>query len=140
MTETTKKALLVAVIALLFLMPAFPVHAQEQERQDIPELAGKIFSIKYRDVKEIHALMASFLSSPFSRISFDRGSSIIIIRDTPESLAKIEQMIKLLDIPPANIRLTFFLFLGSKKSEGTDTSRLPEGVAKGLSELGQVMM
>lgn len=138
MTETTKKSLLAAVIALIFLMPAFPVHAQEQEQRDVPKLEERIFSIKYRNVREIHTAIHYFVSN-LGEISSDRGSSIIIVKDTPESLARIEHMIKLLDIPPANIRLSFFLFLGSKNDDGADTSRLPEGVAKGLSELGQVM-
>jgi hypothetical protein len=127
------------ITALLFaLLPASPASAQE-ERQP-PPLEERIFTINHGDVNSIFRMIQPF-KSRWGRINADRESSIIVVRDTAETIQRIEDIIERMDIAPDNLILTFFVFTATKEGEagGGVPEDLPSNVLRGLNELRSIM-
>ena len=103
------------VFALALITAVAPAAAQEEEGRQAPKIEEKIFTIKYGDVAEIYRMVRS-LNSPWGRTQADQSSSIIVVRDTAETLANIAQVISRMDVAPDNFSFTFFVFTAEKKA------------------------
>jgi hypothetical protein len=126
-------------LVLLFSPESIPAQEEGQDQMlEQPKMVDAIYKIKYRDVTEIYRLIRGF-NSRFGFASADRESSVLVVRDTPEILSKIEEIINAADIQPDNINLTFFLFAVKKGEEINIPENLPGRVKGGLVELAEAM-
>jgi hypothetical protein len=123
---------------ILLLSAGLAAAQEEQQQQQPPQIEERIFTIKHGDVQSIYRMARSFVT-PWGRINYDDRSAIIVVRDTREAIDHIADIIAQMDIPPENIGLTFFAFKATREGAQQIPGNLPEGVRKGLSELGKVM-
>ena len=124
-------------LAANLLLLAMPLSAQEEESQ-IPQFEERIFTVQYGNLDAIYEMVRVF-RSPFGKMNADRGSSIIVVRDTPETIDRVAKIIAEMDVPPDSIRLTFFVFVATRDATGGLPSDIPEGVTKSLTELTKLM-
>jgi hypothetical protein len=136
--KTATRIAYMSLALILLLLSSGLVSAQEEQQQQAPKLEERIFTIKHGDVESIYRMVRSFVT-PWGRINYDYKSAIIVVRDTKETLDHIAEIIGQMDIPPENLNLTFFAFVATREGTQEIPGNLPEGVRKGLSELGNVM-
>ena len=136
--QRTLSTATVLTLAVFIMFAALPAAAQEDELLRAPEVKEQIFTVKHADVRAVFGMVRSLLS-PYGNAQFDRASSIIVVRDTAESLAHIAEVIATMDVPPDNLRLTFFIFTAVKGVTSEPPADLPEDVGLGLRELSKAM-
>lgn len=124
------KVLIVFSLLCLFSLPSM---AQQKPPAETPKpvevvsgLKGKIFEIKYREPREIHAtVMVLGSGAPGATMTYSTETRTITVRDYPENLATIEEAIKRLDVPRPNrpiepdIELHIHVLLAAHEAMGT---------------------
>lgn len=130
-----KKAMMVALTAAL-LLATFSTPARGQDQLKIPELKTELVKLKYVSPREIEPLLHSYLSM-FGHISATpENEKLLVIKDTPEAIAKILDVIKEIDVKPADILFTVQLILGSEAGEGkTDEALQNDPIIAELKKL-----
>lgn len=128
----------VAALTVFFLFAAMPAAAQEDELLKAPEVKEQIFTIKHASAHLVYNMVRGLIT-PYGNARFDAASSIIVVRDTEDSLAHIAEVIATMDVPPDNLRLTFFIFTAEKGVSSEPPAVLPDDVGLGLRELGKAM-
>ena len=128
-----KKVVLIAifVIMAIFLVSVNPGLAQEVR----PKMRQEIVKLKYIDKNEILSVLLTF-ASPSGRISPSPESGLITVSDYPENVEKILEVIRKLDVKPADIQFSIQLVLGSAAGEEkSDEALLNDPVIKELKTL-----
>jgi hypothetical protein len=104
---------LLAVALVVFTSPAFG----QQKAPAKPELIQKIIEIKYLDYNFIHGLLRQFVS-PYGKVNMMPRDSRVVIEDTPETMTKLLDMIKELDVKPLDLQFNMDLILATLDPEG----------------------
>jgi type II secretory pathway component GspD/PulD (secretin) len=131
--KTMKKVVLIAifVIMAIFLVSVNPGLAQEVR----PKMRQEIVKLKYIDKNEILSVLLTFASRE-GRISPSPESGLITVSDYPENVEKILEVIRKLDVKPADIQFSIQLVLGSAAGEEkSDEALLNDPVIKELKTL-----
>lgn len=129
------------LIISLLLAPLSMVVAQEQGLgvTQTPELSERVFKINYADTRSVRDAIRILLT-PYGRISADRSTQSILVKDTEEALEKVARRIAEIDTPPDQIRLTFFAFKAYKDNRAPRPGNVPQGVKDALDEVSKLMM
>lgn len=107
----------ILVLALLILMGAFSPAFARQEKAKEPELKQQMVRLKYARAQEVQNLLRPY-QNPYGHISWDPSNdSLLVISDTPETLAKILAVIKEIDVKPVDLLFTVQLVLGSEAGD-----------------------
>lgn len=88
------------------------VHGQEQK----PKMRQEIVKLNYIDKGDIRIILSTFLS-PQGRISPTERSGYLTISDIPENVEKILEVIRELDVKPADIQFNIQLILASAEED-----------------------
>ncbi|MCJ7643318.1 MAG: hypothetical protein MUP28_02425, partial [Candidatus Aminicenantes bacterium] len=104
-------------IALTVLLGAFSPAFAQQERTKGPELKQETVRLKYAKPQEVQNLLRPY-QNPFGQISWDRDNdNLLVISDTPETLARILAIIKEIDVKPVDLLFMVQLVLGSEAGD-----------------------
>ncbi|MDZ7338164.1 MAG: carboxypeptidase regulatory-like domain-containing protein [candidate division KSB1 bacterium] len=123
---------------------------QRNEREDVVVTAGKSksltikleqakeralttrsFDIKYKDPEELAVMIRQFLSSAGEAVPSNKLRALTV-RDWPERLDKVAELLARYDVPPKQVRVDVHLFLadGTEQSGGAIPSELSPVVGK----------
>ncbi len=86
------------------------------------ELTERIYTVRYANVSQLRQLLGVYSG----RITLDEHSGVIAVRDTPETLDAIGEVIKRLDVPPAvlqNVEIDVYMLAAS---QGSSSGSLPK--------------
>ena len=104
-------------IVLSVLLGAFSPAFAQQEKAKGPELKQEMIRLKYVKPQEVQNLLRPY-QNPYGQISWNPGNdNLLVISDTPETLAKILAVIKEIDIKPVDLLFTVQLVLGSEAGD-----------------------
>jgi type II/III secretion system protein len=138
--------LLLIVISASFAQQADPGTAQQPQRESVftKGFRTKIFEVKYRDVDRLAAVVRSLMSSGAASISASSEFKSITVRDFPENLATIEEVLQRLDTPTAprpNIELHMHVLIASntRSKPGGTTSPIPAELRDVLKQLSETL-
>jgi len=84
----------------------------QKYREELEKLVTKIFKIKYTDATDLEGVLTPFLTSKgsiFGEIIVNERFNAITIKDYPEKIAVIEEVIKQFDVKPIEVEFTFYL-------------------------------
>lgn len=130
MLRTTKNILTALSLVLIFTAASFaqeptPTPQSNPNRNQAErDLKSKIFEVKYRDVRNLAAVLAG-LGSRASSVLPNSEFKTITARDYPENLVIMEEALKRLDAPVAprpNIELHMHVLIASNPSGNTSDS------------------
>ncbi|MHC9541410.1 MAG: secretin N-terminal domain-containing protein [Vulcanimicrobiota bacterium] len=91
----------VCAALLSFLQMLMPVWGEEQSQEQITH---KIFHITNRRASEMEALVKMFLSGEGQIVSDDR-SNVLVVKDYPSVISRIEQFLPNVDKPLPQVRI-----------------------------------
>ena len=126
----------VVLIAIFVIMAIFLVSVKAGWGQEVrPKMRQEIVKLKYIDKNEILSVLLTFASRE-GRISPSPESGLITVSDYPENVEKILEVIRKLDVKPADIQFSIQLVLGSAAGEEkSDEALLNDPVIKELKTL-----
>jgi hypothetical protein len=110
--ETMKKALWTAIVLAL----AFVLVGTGLGQANNSEMRQEIVKLKYIDKEEILNVLYTF-KSPDGRISPSPKSGLLTISDYPENVEKVLEVIRELDVKPADIQFSIQLILASAEGD-----------------------
>jgi hypothetical protein len=149
MLKNTKYIMAAFVLVLVVISASFAQQADTARPQETPrespvtkDFKTKIFEVKYRPADRLATVVQRLLSGGSASISANSEFKTITVRDFPENLATIEQVLQRLDTPAAprpNIELHMHVLIASNnrgKPSGTGAPVPAElrDVLKQLSE------
>jgi hypothetical protein len=133
-----KKGILsLIVLAFVFAMtvPVFAENAaQETKATTKPALKNELVRLKYANATRIQALLYPYLSRD-GHISMMPNENVIVVSDVPENVEKTLQVIRQLDVKPADLQLTVQLILGSAEAEKGPEAMPTDPIIKELRNL-----
>jgi hypothetical protein len=145
-----KVTILIAIIALLVF--ALPASAQQKENEPSPSEAeamakafrSRVFEIKHRNPRDLLNVLLSMRSGVRgSAMTHSDQFNTITVRDYPEVLATVEEVIKRLDVvePPAPPRpgVEFRIHILIASNSSSVTSQFPPDVADAVKQLQQTL-
>jgi len=111
-----KKTGIFAIAMFVLLGTLSPAFAQ-QEKPKAPELKQEMVRLKYANPQEVQNLLRPY-QNPYGQISWNPGNdNLLVISDTPETLARILAVIKEIDVKPIDLLFTVQLVLGSEAED-----------------------
>ncbi len=130
-----KKAMFIALAAIL-MIGTLVAAAPAQEKPAPAQLKTEMIRLNYSIPQEVQNLVRPY-QSPFGRITWAPGNEkLLVISDTPENVVRLIQVIKEIDVKPADIMFTVQLVLGSESAEGkTDEALKDDKVIAELKSL-----
>lgn len=95
--------------------------AQSKEGQVQPEVKKELVRLKYVSGKDVLALIMTYLDGRYERISMDSSNRILTLSATAENIDKVKQVLREVDVKPADLLFTVQLILGSEtEAESAD--------------------
>jgi type II secretory pathway component GspD/PulD (secretin) len=117
-----KKNLFVSLCLALSLVIVGAGFSQENK----PKMRQEIVKLKYIDQDDLIKVLITF-ASPAGRMGPSTKSGVFTVSDTPENVEKILEVIRELDVKPADIQFTAQLILASASDEpGRSGERLKD--------------
>jgi len=107
-----KKAFRTAVVLAL----AFVLTGAGLGQESKPKMRQEIVKLKYIDKEEILNVLYTF-KSPDGRISPSPKSGLLTISDYPENVEKVLEVIRELDVKPADIQFSIQLIMASAEGD-----------------------
>ena len=150
MLKNTKNILTAFVLVLIVVSASFAQQAEparpQETRQNIftKDFKTKIFEVKYRPADRLATVLGRLLSSGAASISANSEFKTITVRDFPENLATIEEVLKRLDTPAAprpNIELHMHVLIASnnRSKPGGTTAPVPAELRDVLKQLSETL-
>lgn len=111
------KSLIFSLALLLGLVVSTGMLSGQEQRASVkPELIQKIIEVKYLDYNFLGGLLRTY-KSPWGKVSQMPRDNRVIIEDTPETVAKLLEMIKELDVRPLDLQFNMDLIVASLDPE-----------------------
>jgi hypothetical protein len=130
-----KKGILALALALAVIAPVFAEDtAQETKASTKPILKNELVRLKYVNAVRIQALLYPYLSRD-GHISMTPNENVIVVSDVPENVEKALQVIRQLDVKPADLQFTVQLILGSDEPEKGSEAMPSDPVIRELRNL-----
>jgi hypothetical protein len=82
----------------------------------------RLFSIKYRPVREVAALVEPLLS-PEGSITIQPQFNLLTVQDTPEAIARVGKLLAAWDVPPSTYKVRISVLLGTALPPGQTADR-----------------
>jgi hypothetical protein len=115
-TKVVKSLTMALVLLVVLGLSTENLMGQEQRAPVKPELIQKIIEVKYLDYNFIGGLLRQYKSA-WGKVSMMPRDNRVIIEDTPETVAKLLEMIKELDIRPLDLQFNMDLIVASLDPE-----------------------
>jgi hypothetical protein len=115
-TKIVKSQTMALVLLVVFGLSTATLMGQEQRAPVRPELIQRIIEVKYLDYNFIGGLLRQYKSA-WGKVSQMPRDNRVIIEDTPETVAKLLEMIKELDIRPLDLQFNMDLIVASLDPE-----------------------
>lgn len=139
-------ALVLIVISASSAQQADPGRPQETPRENVftKGFKTKIFEVKYRGADRLAAVLGRLLSSGAASIAANSEFKTITVRDFPENLATIEEVLQRLDtptVPRPNIELHMHVLIAShtRGRPGGTTAPVPAELRDVLKQLSETL-
>ncbi len=133
-----KKGILVFIVLALVFAAVAPVFAeeaaQETKASTRPVLKNELVRLKYANAQRIQAALYPYLSRD-GHISTMPSENVIVISDIPENVEKALQVVKQLDVKPADLQFTVQLILGSAEAEKATEAMANDPIIRELRNL-----
>jgi type II secretory pathway component GspD/PulD (secretin) len=100
----------------LVLVLAFILIGSGLTQEQKPNMRQEIVKLKYIDKEDILNVLYTF-KSPEGRISPSPKSGLLTISDYPENVEKVLEVIRQLDVKPADIQFTIQLIMASTEGD-----------------------
>ena len=115
-TKVVKFQMMALVLVVVLGLSTVNLMGQEQRAPVKPELIQRIIEVKYLDYNLIGGLLRQYKSA-WGKVSMMPRDNRVIIEDTPETVAKLLEMIKELDIRPLDLQFNMDLIVASLDPE-----------------------
>lgn len=115
-TKVVKSQTMALVLLVVLGLSTANLMGQEQRAPVRPELIQRIIEVKYLDYNFIGGLLRQYKSA-WGKVSMMPRDNRVIIEDTPETVAKLLEMIKELDIRPLDLQFNMDLIVASLDPE-----------------------
>lgn len=115
-TKVVKSQTMALVLLVVLGLSTANLMGQEQRAPVKPELIQRIIEVKYLDYNFIGGLLRQYKSA-WGKVSMMPRDNRVIIEDTPETVAKLLEMIKELDIRPLDLQFNMDLIVASLDPE-----------------------
>jgi hypothetical protein len=125
--------LMLAVLAAL-TVPSFAQEPPSQKPETKP-LRKELIRLNYVLGDDIQSLIYTFLDVRYERVNMSSDKKTLTISAYPENVEKVLQVIKELDVKPADLLFTVQLVLGSETEEKTDPELQADPIIKELRKL-----
>lgn len=134
----------VITLAALLLFPAAAAFAQEQQQpaQESGQPAGKgfrsrVFEIKHRDPRQLSDVLRPLGSGMAgSAMTFNEEFKTITVRDFPEVIATVEEVVKRLDVPEtARPGIEFHVHVLIANNSGQPSAPVPAELENVIKQL-----
>lgn len=136
--------LLALMAAIAFAQPtAEPRNETKNETRKEDQQApvgrtqvAKAFDVKYRNPESLTAVLRAFSTPGYGTILFNRELKTIMVRDTVENVAVIEEALKRFDVPePPPVSLEFQLHLISASMGQQEKGSVPENLTPVIQQI-----
>jgi hypothetical protein len=117
--KTMKKVFWIAIVLAL----AFVLVGAGLGQANNSEMRQEIVKLKYIDKEEILNVLYTF-KSPEGRISPSPKSGLLTISDYPENVEKVLEVIRQLDVKPADIQFSIQLIMASTEGDSERSDAL----------------
>lgn len=108
-----KKTMTIA-LAVILMIGAFAASAPAQEKPGQPQLKTEMVRLKYISPEQVQNLVRAY-QSPYGRFTWaPANEKLLVVSDTPENLIRVLDIIKEIDVKPADLLFTVQLVLGSE--------------------------
>lgn len=112
------KRVLPILTAIVFFTMLFSGHCFAQQKDsNSGDLPYKIFRLKHRKASSVEEIVKLYMSSE-GKMAIDKRTNSVIVRDHPENLARIADIINDVDKPVPQVRV-HVKFLGRKQTSGS---------------------
>ena len=110
----TVRTLCLGLLLLSFAGQAFPVPdgPQAEPQKKSVELRKELVKVNYIQATQAYRLLIGYKSN-LGTINFDESLQILTIQDIPEIVEKMLDVLKAIDVRPADLRFAVDLVLGS---------------------------
>ena len=88
--------------------------AQSKEGQGQPEVKKELIRLKYVSGKDVLQLITTYLDGRYERVNMDSSYKILTLSATAENIDKVKQVLREVDVKPADLLFTVQLILGSE--------------------------
>jgi hypothetical protein len=137
-----KKAFLAFVSLAVLAAMTVPLFAQEQpgqgqapQKPETRPLRKELVQLKYVSGADIQQLIYAFLDGRYERVNMSSDKKTLTVTAYPENMEKVLQVIRELDIKPADLLFTVQLVMGSETEEKTDPELQSDPIVKELRKL-----
>lgn len=118
------KRMMIVLLACVFSAAVVaPVLAREEAAQakeeTAPPLKKELVRLKFVSGNDILQLLYTFLDRRYEQINMDSSNKILTLSATPENIEKMKQVIREVDVKPADLIYTVQLILGSETEAGS---------------------
>jgi hypothetical protein len=114
---------LACALSLGFAVTALAAEdaAQAKEGQWPPETKKELVRLKFVPGTDILALIQSLMDLRYERVSMDQSRKILTLMATPENIEMVKQVVREVDVKPADLLFSVQLVLGSEtEAAGAD--------------------
>jgi len=132
-----KKGLIAFLMLAVLAAVAIPSFAQEPtpQKPETKPLRKELIRLNYVLATDIQSLIYTFLDGRYERVNWSADKKTLTISAYPENVEKVLQVIKELDIKPADLVFTVQLVMGSETEEKTDPELQADPIIKELRKL-----
>jgi len=134
-------AFVMLAVLTAFTLPSFaqepPGQAPAPQKPETRPLRKELVQLKYVSGADIMQLIYSFFDpgSRLERVDMSTDKKTLTIRAHPENMERVLQVIKELDVKPADLLFTVQLVMGSETEEKTDPELQADPIIKELRKL-----
>jgi Bacterial type II/III secretion system short domain len=137
-----KKGFLTLVMLAVLAALTLPSFAQEltgqastPQKPETKPMRKELVQLRYVSGADIQQLIYAFLDLRNERVSMSSDKKTLTVTAYPENMEKVLQVIRELDIKPADLLFTVQLVMGSETEEKTDPELQADPIVKELRKL-----
>jgi len=127
-------ALVALAFALAVIAPVFAEDAPQEKAETKAPLKTELIRLKYYSYTKMMRLITMYLG-PDSHIGQGPDEKIVVIKDSQENIDKVLQVIRQIDVKPADLQFTLQLVQGAETGEPGKESMTNDPVIRELQNL-----
>ncbi len=132
-----KKGLAAFLMAAVLTAAAVSTFAQDNllQKPEPRPVRKELVQLKYVSGADIQQLIYTFLDGRSERVNMSSDKKTLTVTAYPENMEKVLQVIKELDVKPADLLFTVQLVLGSETEDKTDPELQSDPIIRELRKL-----
>jgi len=131
-------AFVMLAVLTAFILPSFaqePGQTPTPQKPETRPMRKELVQLRYVSGADIQQLIYAFLDMRNERVSMSSDKKILTVTAYPENMEKVLQVIRELDVKPADLLFTVQLVMGSETEEKTDPELQADPIIKELRKL-----